>query len=39
VPDGIRVFSTSTLDQSMTVLETIRDNGDLDALATCGSGS
>lgn len=39
VPDGIRVFSTSTLDQSMTVLETIRDNGDLDALPTCGSGS
>lgn len=39
VPDGIRVFSTSTLSQSLTALETIRDGGDLDALPTCGSGS
>lgn len=39
VPDGIRVFSTSTLEQSLTVLETVRDGGDLDALPTCGSGS
>ncbi|MCJ1706833.1 S16 family serine protease [Microbacterium sp. VKM Ac-2923] len=39
VPDGIRVFSTSTLQQSLTVLETVRDGGDLDALPTCGSGS
>ncbi|WP_295835840.1 S16 family serine protease [uncultured Microbacterium sp.] len=39
VPDGIRVFSTATLEQSLTVLETIRDGGDLDALPTCGSGS
>lgn len=37
VPDGIRVFSTSTLKQSLTVLETIRDGGDLDALPTCTS--
>ncbi|MDQ1121810.1 YlbL family protein [Microbacterium trichothecenolyticum] len=37
VPDGIRVFSTSTLTQSLTVLQTIRDGGDLDALPTCGS--
>ncbi|MDU0347198.1 site-2 protease family protein [Microbacterium sp. KSW2-29] len=39
VPDGIRVFSTSTLEQSMTVLRTIREGGDLDALPTCGSGT
>ncbi|WP_295788301.1 PDZ domain-containing protein [uncultured Microbacterium sp.] len=39
VPDGIRVFSTSTLAQSLTALETIRDGGDLDALPTCGSQS
>lgn len=39
VPDGIRVFSTSTLQESLTVLQTIRDGGDLDALPTCGSGS
>ncbi|MFN3950349.1 PDZ domain-containing protein [Microbacterium sp.] len=39
VPDGIRVFSTATLEQSLTVLETLRDGGDLDALPTCGSGS
>ncbi|MFJ4039211.1 PDZ domain-containing protein [Microbacterium sp. NPDC090007] len=39
VPDGIRVFSTSTLAQSLTALETIRDGGDLDALPSCGSGS
>ncbi|MCC4249454.1 MULTISPECIES: YlbL family protein [Microbacterium] len=35
VPDGIRVFSVSTLQDSLTVLETIRDGGDLDALPTC----
>lgn len=39
VPDGIRVFSTSTLQESLTVLQTIRDGGDLDALPTCGSES
>ncbi|SDO83223.1 PDZ domain-containing protein [Microbacterium sp. ru370.1] len=39
VPDGVRVFSTSTLAQSMTVLQTIREGGDLDALPTCGSGT
>ena len=36
VPDGIRVFSVSTLQDSLTALETIRDGGDLDALPTCG---
>jgi PDZ domain-containing protein len=39
VPEGLRVFSTSRLEQSLTVLETVRDGGDLDALPTCGSGS
>ncbi|MBM3714318.1 MAG: PDZ domain-containing protein [Actinobacteria bacterium] len=37
VPDGLRVFSTATLEQSLTVLETVRDGGDLDALPTCGA--
>ena len=35
VPDGIRVFRTATLDESLTILETIADGGDLDALPTC----
>jgi Lon-like protease len=35
VPDGLRVFSVATLDDSMTALEAIRDGGDLDALPTC----
>ncbi|WP_278101958.1 PDZ domain-containing protein [Microbacterium proteolyticum] len=35
VPDGIRVFSVSTLQDSLTALEAIRDGGDLDALPTC----
>ncbi|SIR46633.1 PDZ domain-containing protein [Microbacterium sp. RURRCA19A] len=35
VPDGIRVFSVSTLQDSLTALKTIRDGGDLDALPTC----
>ncbi|MFT4052254.1 MAG: PDZ domain-containing protein [Microbacterium sp.] len=35
IPSGLRVFSVSTLDDALTVLETIRDGGDLDALPTC----
>ena len=35
VPDGLRVFSVATLDDALTVLQTIRDGGDLDALPTC----
>jgi PDZ domain-containing protein len=35
VPDGIRVFSVSTLQDSLTALEAIRDGGDLDSLPTC----
>lgn len=35
VPDGIRVFRTATLDESLTILETIADGGDLDALPAC----
>ncbi|MFJ6652061.1 PDZ domain-containing protein [Microbacterium sp. NPDC091313] len=35
VPDGLRVFSVVTLDDSLTALEAIRDGGDLDALPTC----
>ncbi|MEQ6898921.1 S16 family serine protease [Microbacterium sp. KR10-403] len=36
VPSGLRVFSVSTLDDSLKVLKTLRDGGDLDALPTCG---
>ena len=39
VPDGIRVFSVATLQDSLKVLETIRDGGDLDALPTCDATS
>lgn len=35
VPDGIRVFSVKTLDDSMKALKTISDGGDLDSLPTC----
>ncbi|MBN9213229.1 MAG: ATP-dependent serine peptidase containing a PDZ domain protein [Microbacterium sp. SCN 70-200] len=35
IPSGLRVFSVATLDDALTVLETIRDGGDLDALPTC----
>ncbi|MFT4307260.1 MAG: PDZ domain-containing protein [Microbacterium sp.] len=35
VPTGLRVFAVSTLEESLTVLQTIADGGDLDALATC----
>jgi Lon-like protease len=36
VPAGLRVFSVSTLDDSLTALDAIRSGGDLDALPTCG---
>lgn len=35
VPDGLRVFSVATLDDALTVLQRVRDGGDLDALPTC----
>jgi Lon-like protease len=35
VPDGLRVFSVGTLDDALTVLQTVREGGDLDALPTC----
>lgn len=35
VPDGLRVFSVSTLEDSLTALEAISSGGDLDALPTC----
>lgn len=37
VPDGLRVFSVATLDDSLAVLSALRDHGDLDALPTCRS--
>ncbi len=35
VPDGLRVFSVSTLDDSLAALAAISTGGDLDALPTC----
>lgn len=35
VPSGIRVFAVSKLQDSLAVLQTIRDGGDLDALPSC----
>jgi PDZ domain-containing protein len=35
VPEGLRVFAVADLDEALTVLETIRNGGDLDALPTC----
>ena len=35
VPGGLRVFSVETLDDSLDVLEVIREGGDLDTLPTC----
>nr|WP_091188047.1 S16 family serine protease [Microbacterium humi] len=37
VPDGIRVFSVKTLDDSLAVLHALADDGDLDALPSCKS--
>ena len=38
VPSGLRVVAVETLDDALTALETIRDDGDLDALPTCTAG-
>ncbi|SDH08244.1 YlbL family protein [Microbacterium pygmaeum] len=38
VPDGLRVFSVSTLEDSLAVLDAISSDGDLDALPTCTAG-
>ena len=35
VPDGLRVFAVEDLDDSLAVLDAVRDGGDLDALPTC----
>ncbi|KAA9086699.1 YlbL family protein [Microbacterium radiodurans] len=38
VPDGLRVFSVSTLDDALTALDAVTSDGDLDALPTCTAG-
>ncbi|ARJ07329.1 ATP-dependent serine peptidase containing a PDZ domain protein [Humibacter sp. BT305] len=35
IPDGLSVFKVSTLDDAMTVLQTIESGGDLSSLPTC----
>ncbi len=37
VPDGLRVFSVATLEDSLTVLDAIESSSGLDALPTCES--
>jgi len=35
IPGDLQVFSVEDLDDALTVLDTVRDGGDLDALPTC----
>jgi PDZ domain-containing protein len=35
IPGRLKVFAVKTLDDSLDVLEAIRDDGDLSALPTC----
>ncbi|MET2012325.1 PDZ domain-containing protein [Microbacterium chocolatum] len=37
VPDGLRVFAVEDLDDALTALDAIAEDGDLDALPTCDS--
>jgi PDZ domain-containing protein len=37
IPDGLEVFRVATLDEAIGVLQTVADDGDLGALARCGS--
>jgi PDZ domain-containing protein len=39
VPDGIRVFAVSTLDDSLTALKAISSGTGLDALPTCDASA
>ncbi|MFK4837267.1 PDZ domain-containing protein [Microbacterium sp. ZW T2_14] len=38
IPGDLRVFSVEDLDDALTVLDAVRDGGDLDALPTCTAG-
>lgn len=38
IPNGLRVFAVADLDDALTVLETVREGGDLDALPVCTAG-
>jgi PDZ domain-containing protein len=37
VPEGLRVFAVSTLDDSLAVLDALAEDGDLDKLPTCAA--
>ncbi|MGP6171548.1 YlbL family protein [Microbacterium sp. A196] len=39
IPDGLRVISTSTLQESLDALEVIADGGDVDALPACAAAA
>lgn len=38
VPDGLRVFAVDTLDDALTALDAISQDGDLESLPTCTAG-
>ncbi len=38
IPQGLSVYKVATLEDSLTVLETLRSGGDLTALPTCTAG-
>ena len=38
IPSGLRVFAVETLEDSLAVLEAVREDGDLDALPVCTAG-
>jgi PDZ domain-containing protein len=38
IPGDLRVFAVSDLDDALSVLDAVREDGDLDALPTCTAG-
>ncbi|WP_106814301.1 YlbL family protein [Microbacterium timonense] len=38
IPGDLRVFAVSDLDEALSVLDAVREDGDLDALPTCTAG-
>jgi PDZ domain-containing protein len=38
IPGGLDVYAVTTLDDAVTVLETVADDGDTAALPTCTAG-
>lgn len=38
VPDGLTVFSTESLEDSLDILDVIAEDGDIEGLSTCAAG-